>query len=53
MVFETMTEDLFGKLIGDKGYISKALTDLLWCNGVHTENETAVLEQYLKDKYGL
>jgi hypothetical protein len=29
-----MTEDLFGKLIGDKGYISKALADLLWDNGV-------------------
>ncbi len=29
-----MTENLFGKLFGDKGYISKALADLLWGNGI-------------------
>ncbi len=29
-----MTEDFFGKLFGDKGYISKALADLLWGNGI-------------------
>lgn len=29
-----MTEDIFGKLFGDKGYISKALSDLLFGNGV-------------------
>ena len=29
-----MTEDLFGKLFGDKGYISKALSDLLFGNGI-------------------
>jgi len=29
-----MTEEIFGKLFGDKGYISKALPDLLWGNGI-------------------
>jgi hypothetical protein len=29
-----MTKELFGKLFGDKGYISKALSDLLWGNGI-------------------
>lgn len=29
-----MTKELFGKLIGDKGYISKALSDLLFGNGI-------------------
>ena len=29
-----MTEDIFGRLFGDKGYISKALSDLLWGNGI-------------------
>lgn len=29
-----MTDDLFGKLYGDKGYISKALTGELWDKGV-------------------
>ena len=29
-----MTENLFGKLFGDKGYISKALSDLLFGNGI-------------------
>jgi hypothetical protein len=33
-VMTTMTENIFGKLFGDKGYISKALADLLWGNGV-------------------
>lgn len=30
----SMTQDIFGKLSGDKGYISKALADLLWGNGI-------------------
>lgn len=30
----SMTNDIFGKLFGDKGYISKALADLLWGNGI-------------------
>jgi len=30
----SMTEQIFGKLFGDKGYISKALADLLWRNGI-------------------
>jgi hypothetical protein len=29
-----MTMELFGKLFGDKGYISKALSDLLFGNGI-------------------
>lgn len=29
-----MTKDIFGKLVGDKGYISKALSDLLFGNGI-------------------
>ncbi len=29
-----MTEQIFRKLFGDKGYISKALADLLWGNGI-------------------
>jgi hypothetical protein len=31
----TLTQQLFGKLFGDKGYISKALSDMLFGNGVH------------------
>jgi len=30
----SMTKELFGKLFGDKGYISKALSDLLFGNGI-------------------
>lgn len=30
----SMTEQIFGKLFGDKGYISKALAELLWGNGI-------------------
>ncbi len=29
-----MTEDIFGKLLGDKGYISQTLSELLWGNGI-------------------
>lgn len=29
-----LTQQLFGKLFGDKGYISKALTDMLFGNGI-------------------
>jgi hypothetical protein len=29
-----MTQEIFGKLFGDKGYISKALSDLLFGNGI-------------------
>jgi hypothetical protein len=29
-----MTENIFGKLFGDKGYVSQALSDLLWGNGI-------------------
>jgi hypothetical protein len=29
-----MTKELFGKLFGDKGYVSKALSDLLFGNGI-------------------
>jgi len=30
----SMTKDIFGKLYGDKGYISKAMADILWGNGI-------------------
>ena len=30
-----MTKDIFGKLFGDKGYISKALSDMLFDHGIH------------------
>lgn len=30
-----MTKDIFGKLFGDKGYISKALADMLFSDGIH------------------
>lgn len=33
-VMTSMTKELFGKLFGDKGYISQALSDLLWGNGI-------------------
>ena len=33
-VMQSLTEDIFGKLFGDKGYISKALSDLLFADGV-------------------
>lgn len=33
-LMRSMTKDIFGKLFGDKGYISKALADLLWGNGI-------------------
>ena len=29
-----MTKDIFGKLFGDKGYISNSLSQLLWGNGI-------------------
>ena len=29
-----MTKDIFGKLFGDKGYLSKALSDMLFGNGI-------------------
>jgi Transposase DDE domain len=29
-----LTQELFGRLFGDKGYISKALTDMLFGNGI-------------------
>lgn len=31
---KSITESLFGMLFGDKGYISKALSDLLFGNGI-------------------
>ena len=33
-VMGTMTKDIFGKLFGDKGYISKALKELLFQDGI-------------------
>ena len=34
-VLKTLTKDLFGKLFGDKGYISSSLFDMLFSNGIH------------------
>jgi hypothetical protein len=34
-VITSLTENIFGKLYGDRGYISKALADFLWNDGVH------------------
>lgn len=31
---QSLTETIFGKLFGDKGYISKALSDLLFADGI-------------------
>jgi hypothetical protein len=33
-VLKTMTKDIFGKLFGDKGYVSKALSELLFEDGI-------------------
>lgn len=33
-VMKSMTENLFGKLFGDKGYLSKALSDWHFGNGI-------------------
>lgn len=33
-VLSKMTEDIFGKLFGDRGYISKALSELLYQDGI-------------------
>lgn len=33
-VMKEMTEKIFGKLFADKGYISQALADLLWADGI-------------------
>jgi hypothetical protein len=32
--FSDMTKAIFGKVFGDKGYVSKVLADLLWGNGI-------------------
>lgn len=34
-VISSLTENIFGKLFGDRGYISQALTDFLWNDGIH------------------
>lgn len=34
-VMEQLTKNLFGKLFGDRGYISQVLADYLWNDGVH------------------
>lgn len=34
-VMSSLSENIFGKLYGDRGYVSKALTDYLWNDGVH------------------
>jgi hypothetical protein len=42
-----LTEQLFGKLFGDKGYISKALTDMLFGNGIQL---ITAVRRNMKDK---
>ncbi|MDU1350212.1 IS982 family transposase [Clostridium butanoliproducens] len=32
---EKLTKDLFGKLFGDKGYLSKKISDILYSKGIH------------------
>lgn len=34
-VFNVLVKNVFGKLCGDRGYISKTLADYLWNDGVH------------------
>ncbi|MBI1305584.1 MAG: IS982 family transposase [Bacteroidetes bacterium] len=34
-VITSLTENIFGKLFGDRGYISQALSDFLWNDGIH------------------
>lgn len=34
-VIEQLTKHIFGKLFGDRGYISKVLADYLWNDGIH------------------
>ena len=34
-VMEALTKNIFGKLFGDKGYISQKLFDKLWENNIH------------------
>ena len=42
-----MTKEIFGRLFGDKGYISKALSDLLFGNGIQLITQ---LRRNMKDK---
>lgn len=42
-----MTKEIFGKLFGDKGYISKALSDLLFGNGIQLITQ---VRRNMKDK---
>ena len=50
-VMTAMTQDIFGKLFGDKGYISKALAELLFQDGVQlmTKVRKNMKEQNLSD----
>ena len=34
-ILNVLSKDVFGKLYGDRGYISKALADYLWNDGIH------------------
>jgi hypothetical protein len=34
-VISSLTENIFGSIYGDRGYISKALSDFLWNDGIH------------------
>lgn len=51
-VMSTLTENIFGKLYGDKGYISQTLADFLWNDGVHLiyKKRKNMKEQNLSDE---
>jgi hypothetical protein len=50
-----MTKAILGKLFGDKGYISKTLSDLLWGNGVQliTPVRRNIKKKALRNEEGL
>jgi hypothetical protein len=50
-VINSLTENIFGKLYGDRGYVSKALADFLWNDGIHLiyKRRKNMKEQNLSD----
>ena len=45
---EKIVKDLFGKLFADKGYISAALFNKLWFDGIHI---ITTIKKNMKDRY--
>ncbi|WP_371113308.1 transposase [Nitrosomonas sp. Nm33] len=43
-----MAHSLFGKLFGDRGYISQALFEQLWEQGVHARRNLHLISDSLK-----